>query len=50
MKIDADAGGSVDWSEFMNYMLLLNQTLSQMKTDFFEYVKDERPDPQKSRT
>jgi Ca2+-binding EF-hand superfamily protein len=31
MKIDADAGGSVDWNEFMNYMLLENQTLSSMK-------------------
>ena len=31
MKIDADAGGSVDWHEFMNYMLLENQTLSLMK-------------------
>ena len=28
MKIDADSNGSVDWPEFMNYMLLENQTLS----------------------
>ena len=28
MKIDADSNGSVEWPEFMNYMLLENQTLS----------------------
>ena len=26
MKIDADSNGSVEWPEFMNYMLLENQT------------------------
>jgi len=31
MKIDADSGGSVDWKEFMNYLLLENETLSSMK-------------------
>jgi len=45
MKIDADAGGSVDWHEFMNYMLLENQTLSLMKQEHFEYVKSNRTDP-----
>ena len=28
MKIDADSNGSVEWPEFMNYMLLENQTLA----------------------
>ena len=39
MKIDADSNGSVDWPEFMNYMLLENQTLSSMKRENFEYVR-----------
>jgi hypothetical protein len=45
MKIDADSNGSVDWDEFMNYMLLVNQTLSSMKQEHFEYVKSNVPDP-----
>ncbi len=45
MKIDADSNGSVEWNEFMNYMLLENQTLSNMKTEHFEYVKSKLPDP-----
>jgi Ca2+-binding EF-hand superfamily protein len=28
MRIDADAGGSVEWDEFMNYMLLEHKTLN----------------------
>ena len=31
MKIDADSNGSVEWHEFMNYMLLEHQTRSSMK-------------------
>ena len=45
MKIDADSNGSVDWNEFMNYMLLENETLSSMKAEHFEYVKSDKPDP-----
>ena len=45
MKIDADSNGSVEWPEFMNYMLLENQTLSSMKREHFEYVKSNQPDP-----
>jgi hypothetical protein len=45
MKIDADSNGSVEWNEFMNYMLLENQTLSNMKTEHFEYIKSKKPDP-----
>ena len=37
MRIDADSGGSVDWNEFMNYMLIENTTLSSMKQEMFEY-------------
>lgn len=45
MKIDADSNGSVDWDEFMNYMLLENETLSSMKAEHFEYVKSNDFDP-----
>lgn len=45
MKIDADSNGSVDWDEFMNYMLLENETLSSMKAEHFEYVKSNEFDP-----
>ena len=45
MKIDADSNGSVDWNEFMNYMLLENETLSSMKAEHFEYVKSNLEDP-----
>jgi len=37
MRIDADSGGSVDWNEFMNYMLIENTTLSSMKQEHFTY-------------
>ena len=45
MKIDADANGSVEWHEFMNYMLLENQTLSAMKQEHFSYEKSSQTDP-----
>ena len=38
MKIDADSGGSVDWNEFMNYMLMEKQTLSKMNQEQFIYI------------
>ncbi len=44
-KIDANSDGTVDWNEFMNYMLLENETLSSMKAEHFEYVKSNKPDP-----
>lgn len=50
MKIDADSNGSVEWHEFMNYMLLENQTLSSMKTEHSEYVKSNKADPAPTRT
>lgn len=31
MRIDANSSGDVDWIEFMNYMLLENQNMSNMK-------------------
>ena len=45
MKIDADANGSVDWKEFMNYILLENETLSSMKVKKFSYEKTQEADP-----
>ena len=39
MKIDADSNGSVEWHEFMNYMLLENMTLSSMKKEHFDYIQ-----------
>lgn len=62
MKIDADSNGSVgksrqivnhtlEWHEFMNYMLLENQTLSSMKKQVSGYVKPENnADPVPSET
>lgn len=45
MRIDADSNGSVEWHEFMNYMLLENVTLSNMKQEHSEYVKSSVLDP-----
>ena len=49
MKIDADSNGSVEWHEFMNYMLLENMTLAGMKKEHFDYIqpteKSIREDP-----
>ena len=55
MKIDANSDGSVDWNEFMNYMLLENETLASMKAEVspfpnpsfqhFRYVKSDKGDP-----
>ena len=45
MRIDADSGGSVDWNEFMNYMLIENTTLSSMKQEHFTYMKMDSIDP-----
>jgi len=50
MKIDADSNGSVEWPEFMNYMLLENQTLSSMKKETSEYVKTNKLDPAPHKT
>lgn len=45
MRIDADSGGTVDWNEFMNYMLIENTTLSSMKQEHSRYEKIEKKDP-----
>jgi WD40 repeat protein len=51
MRIDADSNGSVEWHEFMNYMLLENQTLNAMKKEHFNYEKSNNdPDPPPSKT
>jgi len=50
MRIDADSNGTVEWHEFMNYMLLENQTLSSMKQEHNEYVKSTKVDPEPYKT
>lgn len=50
MKIDADSGGDVDWKEFMNFILLENETLAVMRQEHFEYVKSNIEDPIPSAT
>jgi Ca2+-binding EF-hand superfamily protein len=45
MRIDADSNGTVEWHEFMNYMLLENETLLSMKEEHSEYIKTNTPDP-----
>jgi WD40 repeat protein len=44
MKIDANSDGSIDWEEFMNYMLLENQSLSVMRNEHCEYYNPKIPD------
>ena len=34
----------LDWNEFMNYMLIENNTLSSMKKTNNEYVKSDKDD------
>jgi len=33
MKIDANSDGKVDWSEFMNYILVESKQLLEMRKD-----------------
>lgn len=40
----------VDWTEFMNYMLNENNTISSMKKEYFDYVKSEKDDKPPSMT
>lgn len=44
MRIDANSDGSIDWEEFMNYMLLENQSLSVMRSEHCEYFNPKLPD------
>ncbi len=45
MKIDANSDGTVDWDEFMNFMLLENQSLDTMTVDSTFYELNVKPDP-----
>ena len=45
MRIDANSDGSIDWEEFMNYILLENESLSSMRAEHCEYVNPKIPDP-----
>jgi WD40 repeat protein len=48
MRIDANSDGSIDWEEFMNYILLENETLSMMRAETCEYLNPKIPDPTSS--
>lgn len=45
MRIDTNSDGSIDWDEFMNFIILENENLSNMKTEHCEYVNPKIPDP-----
>lgn len=45
MRIDANSDGSVDWEEFINYIILETETLSHMRADHSEYINTRIPDP-----
>jgi len=45
MKIDANSDGTVDWDEFMNFMLLENQSLDNMTGETTNYELKIKPDP-----
>jgi len=45
MRIDANSDGSIDWEEFMNYILLENESLSSMRAEHCEYVNPKVTDP-----
>ena len=45
MKIDANSDETVDWDEFMNFMLLENQSLDIMTVDTANYELQIKPDP-----
>lgn len=45
MKIDANSDETVDWDEFMNFMLLENQSLDIMTVDTANYELLIKPDP-----
>ena len=48
MRIDANSDGSIDWEEFMNYILLENETLAMMRSETCEYINPKIADPTSS--
>jgi hypothetical protein len=45
MRIDTNSDGSIDWDEFMNFIILENENLSHMRDEHCEYVNPKIPDP-----
>ena len=43
MKIDADSGGSVDWNEFMNYMLMETKKIEDLGRKWMELRLNDFP-------
>ena len=45
MRIDTNSDGSIDWDEFMNFIILENENMSHMKAEHCEYVNPKIADP-----
>lgn len=45
MRIDTNSDGSIDWEEFINFVILENENLSHMRAEHCEYVNPKIPDP-----
>ena len=45
MRIDTNSDGSVDWDEFMNFLILENENASLMREEQCEYVNPRVNDP-----
>lgn len=45
MRIDTNSDGSIDWDEFVNFIILENDNMSQMLAEHCEYVNPKIPDP-----
>ena len=45
MRIDTNSDGSIDWDEFMNFIILENENMSHMKAEHCEYVNPKISDP-----
>lgn len=48
MRIDTNSDGSIDWDEFVNFIILENDNMSQMLAEHCEYVNPKIPDPTSS--
>ena len=45
MRIDANSDGSVEWDEFMNYLLLESQQLQSIRNEYCYYKNKSYNDP-----
>lgn len=44
MRIDTNSDGSIDWDEFMNFIILENENLASMRAEHCEYYNPKVPD------